>query len=293
MGILDEVHTKNNNNTATTENTAGSGSSKENSSNSYISDDQIKKWLFKKNDYFDKKVCMVLGEDGTGKSGLVIHHIAQELSKEENKDKIAIYLDLDRGAMNLLKHYPEDIRKRILIKDILYVEKNDGKVVIDYAKTMHWIRAVSNYASENYEKKGIIAFAFDGLSTLLKHAERQMRLDKNVDAAGDVKYKYWKKRNEDFEETLEIIKKIPIDSYFIGHEDFLIVENSPSIKIKTNALMFQKIYCERLPQESGVKHQATVMKSKNNPVKENNKEIFMQVKDGKVAFDSSKVFEGL
>lgn len=261
---------------------------------SRISDDQIKTWLLKKNTYFDKKVCMVLGEDGSGKTGLVLHNIATELMKEENKDKIAVVIDLDNGAANLLKHYPEDIRNRLFVKDVLEIINDGEGVELDYVATMTMIRAAANYVSNHYKKEKIHAFVFDGLSTLLKHAERQMRLDKNIDVDGGVQLKYWLKRNKDFEDTLEIIKKIPIDSYFIGHEDFILTEDSASIKIKTNAMMFQKIHCKRLPQnDGGVKHIATIMKSKNNPIKENEKHTFMQVKEGKVAFNSEKVFEGL
>lgn len=287
MGVLDDVTTNNVGNKPTNNTTETKQKSQ------FVSDEELEQWLFKANEHFDKKVCMVLGEDGTGKTGLVLNHIANELSKEENKHKYAVVLDLDNGASNLLKHYDEDVQRRILIKDILMVTNTEEGIDLDYEQTMNWIRSVSNYVSRNYEAKNIHAFVFDGLSTLLKHAERQMRLDKNIDVDGGVQLKYWLKRNKDFENTLEIIKKIPVDSYFIGHEDFIITQESASIKIKTNAMMFQKIHCKRIPQDEGVKHTATVMKSKNNPLKENQVYTFMQVKDGNVAFNGEKVFKEL
>ena len=290
MGLLENSNkkeqTKQKEQAATTEKVVEEESSE-------FSDKNIEDWLFNQNSHIeDKRITMVLGEDGTGKTGLVLDEIARELRNDETK--YAIVLDLDGGSQPLLKHH-NDVKERLIVKDPMIVKKDKNHVEIDFESTMYKIKATADWVARNYQNYNITAFVFDGLSTLLKHAEKQMRLEKNIAVDGGVQMQFWKKRNDDFENVLDVIKTIPINSYFIGHTDFIISSDSANIKIKTNAMMHQRIITRRVPgvNDGEVKLEATISKSKNNPLKENQQVTFMSLEDGVLSFDSSEIFKDL
>ncbi len=261
---------------------------------SLISENEILSWFNQAEKFTSKKVCMILGDDGTGKSGLALHHIAERL--REDKEARAVVLDLDQGCMPLLSHH-EDISDRIIIKDpVTYsMYETDDEVKVDIYKLMNVIKKVAVTVSKNHKKLNIKYFVLDGLSKLLETAESQMRIDINKEITDGIQTMYWKKRKEHFFGVLDVIKALPIDTFYIGHSNFIMKDSkNAAVTTQVNAMMFQRIICEKEIGSGGsVELYATITKSKLNPLKENDKQNFMIVKDGEVKFNSKKVFESL
>lgn len=257
-----------------------------------VTDETINSWFVKRDKYKAKKVCMVLGEDGTGKSGLVLHHIAEQLRKD--KTATAMIIDLDQGVLPLMDHYL-DVSDRLIVRDpaIGKILRTDNDIEIDWKGIMNEMVAIANFVAKNYETKNIKYFVLDGLSKLLEVAEDQMRVDRFLQLDGGANQAYWKLRKKYFFKVLNMMKTISIDSFFIGHNNFIMSDKSAAVQVQTNAMMFQRIICSKVEINSEVKLQAKVTKSKLNPLKEGFEETFMHKKDDKVVFDSTKIFEGL
>jgi hypothetical protein len=286
MGLLDKVEKKVETNV--------SEKVEEKKKEGLISEEEVLSWFNETNKFLNKKVCMILGADGTGKSGLVLHYISERL--KEDKNAKAVILDLDQGCSPLLRHYP-DIADRIIIKDpvrySMYEDENEVKV--DMHKLMNVIKKVAITISKNHKKLGIKYFVLDGLSKLLEVAESQMRVDINKEISDGIQTQYWKRRKEHFFGVLDILKALPMDTFYIGHTNFILTDKTAAVPTQTNAMMFQRIICERDDDlDNGTMRLfAHITKSKLNPLKENKRINFMAVKDNTVKFDSSKVFEGL
>lgn len=237
-------------------------------------DDIKKKWLGK-NILTEKLCCLIVAPDGAGKSGIALDYLTDEDIKN---GKRALIIDLDGGCDSLLlSHHKERCNK--LGKDLndVFILKNpleeDLNGEIDYKATFNNIREGVFLAKHAYQELNLKCVIFDGLSTALKHAEQQMRLDKNIDADGGVMLRYWLVRNKIFIELLEQLKSIPISSFFIAHEDFILKtkdellksgEKNSAVKEKTNALCHQKVFCKRIDDKVNkqIRFKATVMKSK-------------------------------
>lgn len=265
--------------------------------------------------------CLVLGLDGTAKSGIVLSYIAK-LPKE------SVVIDLDGGDLPLKIKYHKDTN--ILVWNPLQTKiNNDGsgtvEAVIDYKGTMTAIRSMLVYVKENHEK--FSAVVLDGLSTLMKHAEYQLRMEKNIKLDGDVSPKYWTSREKYFIETIEFMKSIPIiDKFYIGHDDFIIpkeieeldmskyrkdVKNKyptdskkqlgellkiPMLKRKLNQTVHQRIICSKIDTDNAVYFVAKVDKSKYDIIKEGVEIVFGEVNkaDKKlVKWNCDEIFGGL
>jgi len=251
--------------------------------------DVIRKWLYSRGYSQYKTCCLVYGLDGTGKTGIVLDYLTEQEKKDGHK---IVVLDLDGGAIPLLKYHDE---KNIIIKNPMEINKIEGQTNIDYNMTMERIRATIDVVHDDIEKEKIKAVVLDGVSTLLKHAEYQMRIDKNITADGGVQLRYWVQRNKLFIEILEQIKALPCDKFFVSHEDFILddKENPSAVKSKTNQMMFQKIRCERVVGKDKVVYSATIDKSKYNVNSEGQKFEFLTVEKEKKEFkwEAQKVFE--
>lgn len=260
--------------------------------NGLISQEEVLNWIKNPDVINNKLVCMILGEDGTGKSGLMLDLIHRKLIDEP--ESRAIILDLDQGCLPLMGHHQE-VADRMVIKDPnIYstIEEND-EIRIDVKRLMSVIKQVAITVYKNYKEQRITYFCLDGLSKLLEVAESQMRLDLNKTVSDGMSTMYWKKRKEHFFGVLDILKTLPIHTFYIGHNNFVLTEKTAAVPTQTNAMMFQKILCRKEKTDNGIKLIAEITKSKFNPLKEGKEYVFMHVKDGKVAFNSTKVFEGL
>jgi len=264
--------------------------------------EKIEKWMFSSNESENKYVCMILGKDGTGKSPLALAYLTDEDIKT---GKRAVIVDLDGGNLPLIYQYHKERCKRLgrKVEDVFIVKNplsefiEDNEIKIDYKETFNKIRGIVMVVKNKWKEHNIKYIVFDGLSTALKHAEQQMRISKNVDESGGVQMRYWLIRNKIFIETLEMIKSLPISSFFVAHDDFIAKkgEELSSVKIKSQAMMHQKIVCKKLLSKNEVKFIAEVTKSKYNIKKEGKVIEFGKVdtETEEYTWNPEKVLEGL
>ena len=239
---------------------------------------------------------MIYGKDGTGKTGAALTYLTPEDIAEGYK---MLIIDLDGGNLPLIETYYPDTRASYIVRNPEVTTWEDNEVVIDYRQTMARIRAIARWLTKNYADKKIKAVCLDGVSTLLRIAEYQMRVEKNIDADGGVSTRYWIRRNKSFLEILQLLKGIPIDKFFIAHEDFILPldakEKVSAVKSKTNQLMFQKVHCTRKQTADDVIYTATVDKNKFNVSTEGKAVDFLKVRreDGKWKFRGTEVLNML
>jgi len=234
--------------------------------------------------------CMIYGKDGTGKSGIVLDFLTEDDVKE---GKTGIIIDLDGGCDPLLRYHKTKL-KNLIIKNP--IEENPETYDIDYIKTFAKIKAIIYWVKKNHKEKNIKFIAFDGLSSALKFAEYQMRLDKHIDTDGGVQQRFWLKRNKYFLELLEQIKALPLTKFFVGHEEFIIGvkdDNVSAVKIKTNALMHQKVRCEKFREGKEMIFRAVIDKSKFNIKAEGSAIAFAKVdtETGEFKWKTSKIYD--
>lgn len=256
-----------------------------------VTDDEISNWFESVIPKDQKRVCMVLGEDGTGKSGLVLDHLHKQLKGTE--DKLLVF-DLDRGVQPLLKFHKEVLKNIIIIDPIeKSIKINDeGETYVDYVRVMEIIKRII-FKLINEENKNIKYVMFDGLSKFLEVCENQMRVDLNKNVSDGIHQLFWKKRKDYFFKVMDLLKMLKIDIYLIGHTNFILEQNQSAIPTGLNAMVYQRIICKDVRVNNEIKLIANINKSKYNPLKENKEELFMITKEGKVKFNSDKIFEGL
>ena len=228
--------------------------------------------------------CLVIGNDGTGKSGIVLDYLSK-------KPKKSLIIDLDGGNTPLINEYYKDNEKLIVLNP-LEVKMGEEDVEIDYKMTMAKIKALIKYVREHrVEYSGLV---IDGLSTLLKHAEYQLRIEKNIAPDGGMQMRYWLNRSKVFIEILDFMKSIPvIDKFYIGHEDFMVKEDMAAVKSKTNQMIHQRIICSKKQEMGKVSFIAKIDKSKYNLGMEGKEITFATVEGDKGTWNATKIFEKL
>jgi len=237
-------------------------------------------------------VCLVIGQDGSGKTGIVMDYL-------ETLPKKSIIIDVDGGCEPLKASYHKGSKKVIII-DPVEMKTTEKDVEFDYNKTVAKIKAFIKYVKDN--KDNFSAIVIDGISTGLKMCEHQMRIDKHIAPDGGVQMRYWIQRNKRFTEMLDAAKSIQgIDKIFIGHEDFIVKEDAAAVKTKTNQMIHQRIICKKDVEKNtqkmptgNVKFSALIDKSKYNLAIEGNTHVFAtKDKEGKTTWDAKPIFEGL
>lgn len=228
--------------------------------------------------------ALFYGADGTGKSGTALALL--DYLDLDNGEKLVL-VDLDAGNLPTILAYHREAYENgnlVLFDPTKWKEVIDGAdkdVVLDYKGTMMRIKAAGIWIKENYQKHKIRAVILDGLSTLLKHAEYQMRIEKNIDVTGNVVFKYWVNRNKMFLEMIGLYKSIPLDIIFIGHEDFAVSENekeATKIMKNTNDMMFQKVHFKvKETMDGKVQFVAKIDKSKQNILNKGREIVFGEV----------------
>jgi hypothetical protein len=258
-----------------------------------------------------KFTCLVLGADGTGKSPLCFAALSDEDIKNGYR---MVVIDLDGGCEPLLTHNAKRCRDAgrepsdvFWIRNPIVIEYDEEESIgINYIKTFEHIRgAVQEMlapVSETdktpfWEANKIKVFVFDGLSTALKYAESQMRIEKEIAPDGGVSTRFWLIRNKLFLETLEIIKSLPFSTFFVAHEDFDIRNDTDAaaVKIKTNALCHQKILCKKVVAGKETRFEAQILKSKYDVKLEGKMFIFAKVNNetGQYEWKPEQVLVGL
>lgn len=217
-------------------------------------EEAFRKKLYASSNFSQSFCALVYGKDGTGKTGIVQSYPLKD-------DEKMVIVDLDGGNLPLLQEVNAAKKKNILV--INPIEFGDVEP-IDYIRTVSNIHHAIRYVKDNYAKDNIRAFCIDGLSTLLKHAEYVMRIEKNLTPDQGVSMRYWVNRMKTFMEVMETAKALPIDVFFIAHEDFIQIdkEELSAVKVKTNQMAYQKIRCLREEVGGEVKFTAIIDKSK-------------------------------
>ncbi len=127
--------------------------------------------------------------------------------------------------------------------------------------------------------------------------KKRRRLEKNIAPDGGVQTRYWLLRNKLFIETLEQLKSLPCDTFLIAHEDFILnpLGDNASVKEKTNAMVWQKIRCERKVSPNEIQFVATIDKSKYRVESEGREMIFCTVNKTtkEVKWDTTEVLKSL
>lgn len=228
--------------------------------------------------------CLVIGSDGSGKSGIVLDYC--------NKlPKPTLVIDLDGGCIPLIyEHYKGS--KKFLVPPILETTITPDGIDIDYVKTMAKVKGLIKYGVEHQNEYS--AIVLDGLSTLLKHAEYLSRIDKNIAIDGGMQMRYWILRAKVFTEIVEIMKSAQyLDRFYIAHEDLVATKDSAAVKQKLNAMVHQRIVCRKEDNLGTVKFIAKIDKSKYNLKLEGKDFTFATVSGDKTTWDVSKIFENL
>lgn len=228
---------------------------------------------------------LVLGEDGTGKSGIVLDY----LSKQK---KQSIILDLDGGCGPLVYSHYKDNNKLIIVNPI----RTDDRGDVDYDKTLSFILGVLRYLKHNKNYKKYSGIVLDGISSFLQANEYLMKIDHNIAVDGTVKYRYWMNRNKKFLETCELIKSIPeIDKFYIAHEDFIVEKGAENkaVRLKLNRLIHQRIICRKIEDSDTITFKAKVDKSKYDLRLEGKEHTFAKVSGETAKWNCKKIFKGL
>jgi hypothetical protein len=215
-------------------------------------------------------ICALLtGENSTGKSGSATDFVDYIGLK---KDEHVLYIDLDVGNQeNLYERHLKDYKsgKIVYVNPLVFSPSHDErrKFRLNYDESMDAIRGWGNFVKEEGLENGIKLVILDGVSKMKSFAELQMKNEKNMDASGDPKRKYWRVRNIDFLEIMELYKTSPIDTVFIGKGDFAKPEqDQQAIDRDTNDLISQKLYLMKNEVGDGEKTEfiVKVLKSRQN-----------------------------
>jgi hypothetical protein len=264
--------------------------------------EDMKKKLFEGPTILPERVpsCVIIyGQDGTGKTGLALSILTEEEVKEGKK---IVIIDLDAGNLPIMmEHHRDKITAGAMVYEnpMRWGEDSEGKPLLDYQATFDNINAIALAALEEHKEKGNIkAIILDGGSKLLKYAEQEMRVVKELDAGAGAEWNFWKIRNKIFLETLELFKSLPFDKYFIFHDDFLPVPKEPGKKVSyvilmTNQMMYQKIFTERRDLGPKVEYKATIHKSKYDIAQEGRSVVFAEVdkQTGEYRWEPNKVMD--
>jgi hypothetical protein len=273
--------------------------------NNIMNEQETENWIFAKQDNASKVCALLYGKDGTAKSGIVLDYPLK-------KDEKMIILDLDGGCLPIAMQFHSEklVNGQIIIKNpISYTDDYE----IDYLATMKKVRAVCVYLRDNYKKQNVKVVCVDGLSTLLKYCEFQTRTDKHVLPDGGMTITYWKNRMHYFVTTLETIRSLNCDRFFISHEDFIIGEDAEimtladmkggklaknkvsSVVLKTNQMMFQKLRCDKKKLgKAGMIYTVETDKMKSNPGQEGKVFNILEIKDnGEYVWNAKDLYKVL
>jgi len=197
----------------------------------------IEKWV-SDGDTVSSEICALLvGKPKTGKSGIALDSRTEE-EKKEGKKIIVIELNSDNGCkLNKKVHHKNDPNIIVLDPREFSINETTGDWTFDYVKTMGKIKALIIWIKENKDRIKLKTIVFDGADVFLSEiCEGQMRIDENIDVAGGVQQRYWKKRNTYFYDVMNMLFTIDVDKYIITHfktnettqkEEYAIQKNFP------------------------------------------------------------------
>ncbi len=269
----------------------------EQKNNTTLSDEDIKKEIEEIKDVKNTFCCSIFGDDGTGKTGLVMDYCSK-LPKQ------TMFIDVDLGCKPIKDNFYKDNKKIIvpnMYKSVTSIV--NGKEVLDSNLLLSRVNSYIRYTINN--EKDYSAIVFDGLSSFLTYCEKTMKMEKFMTIEGGVNANYWRRRNELFLGTIDLIKGMQIDRFFIGHADFIKpkilvkitdgmgierTKDFPKIKEDMWIRSFQIIICKK---DEG-KYTAMIDKSKFNDggMKEFEEYVFGEKTKDEFIWNTKGIFEG-
>lgn len=265
--------------------------------NSEFTDKEIEKELANIPTSKNTFCCSVFGDESSGKTGVVMDYCA-------TLPKQTLFIDIDLCCKPIKDNFHKD-NKKILVPNMFKgVTSNiKNKEVFNPDLLISRVNSFIRYVDNNSDK--FSAIVFDGLSPYLTCCEKTMKMENNMTIEGGVTLNYWRRRDELFTETINLMKSIPIHKFFIGHEDFIkpkelikIVDNLgiernkdfPMVKMQMWSSVFQIILCKNKDK----KYTAIIYKSKFNDggLKVFKEYIFGEFIDNKFVWDTKGIFEG-
>lgn len=194
--------------------------------------------------------CLFYGKDGTGKTGLL-----QSYPFKGKNDQMLV-LDLDGGNGPLLDKeigYNRERANHFLVRNPMCFSTNEvGEVVCDYATTLNVIKNTLHYVQRYHKEKNIVAFAIDGISSLLRICEFVMRIERSLTVDGGVSPRFWNLRMRLFLDICEQARALTaegLDVFFIAHQDFIDSDEEGNelqiagVKKSFGGLVHQKVRC--------------------------------------------------
>lgn|SRR5574344_1037604 len=166
------------------------------------------------------KNVLCLGADSTGKTGSVISMLLNNI----NDDECIVVIDIDNSSLEIITEFNSEAFRNNQIKrynPYATMVNDNGISVIDHQGMVDNLRSAAQAIGEIAEEQKIKAVIIDGVSFLLESCENLMREEKNLDADSGANTNFWKIRAKNFRECTEVFLQLPIDCYFIGHDDFI------------------------------------------------------------------------
>lgn len=267
---------------------------------------EVMDWLQEDDIDYNTFIMLVYGVDGTMKTGFLMEYLARA-------GKETLYLDIDGNSKRIKTKFHKDSKIHVKNPIKTRYEVKEGRVtaVIDYIETFNTIQLALKAAADNpgmYD-----AVVIDGLSTLLDYAMEQTKVEKHINADGNIAVQYYQLRKKYFLGVLEITRAIEkADKFFIGHDDFINVPGTTSINLggktvqlektskpvqATNRMMDQRVYMEL--EIDNIKktesYYATIHKWRDDGAMVNEKYLIGEKSEGHFEFHEEnvmKVFDG-
>ncbi len=241
---------------------------------------------------------LVVGENGTGKTGIIL-----DLFSKLPKKKMVISLDGGDGSCAKLinEFYPDDesievyhtIDEDKYYKDEngLFMENSSG-YFLDYSKILREIQSLILYCRKH--KDDYSAICFDGVSIFLKQCEYLMKDEKHLTDTGGFNQQYWKLRYKYFVETLQIMNALPMHRIYIAHADFIINEKGTAVREKLNGMIDERLWVKRVTvTNNNITYRCEIDKARGNSDGEGRVVDFMKVIDKKASWDCDEIFKTL
>lgn len=184
---------------------------------------EIEGWITEGNSVNSEICALYVGLPKTTKTGCSLDcRTPEEIA--EGKKIWVLELNSDNGSKINKKVFWKDDPSIIIIDPREFsIDETTGDWNFDYVKTMAKIKAFLMYLKQNYKRLNTKIIVLDGIDVLLSEiCENQLRMEKNLDAAGGVTMSFWKIRNKYFYDIVNMLFTIDCDKYLITHlkEDF-------------------------------------------------------------------------
>ncbi len=258
-----------------------------------FTDKDMEKWVSEEETVNSTICALFVGDPKTGKSGVALDSRTEQDIKD-GKKILVIEMNSDNGCKLTKKEFQKD-DPNIIVKDPreFSVDLETGDWNFDYIKTMKKIKALLMWTKTVKDKINLKTIVFDGADVFLSEVcENQMRIEKNLDAAGGVTYAYWKNRNKYFYDVMNLMFTIDVDKYILIHfkEDQETKKNVYHIQSQFPDKVHQIVEFRKEENASGKKLYAKIKDDRRNRPDILGKEfLIMEDVDGKRKWNGLKL----